>query len=100
MLPIIERGEDWIIYHLKTHEIHFYDVHRIEILTEINLETNDQFHILMLVEGDFVQVETENKYNQKFHYAETFVIPAAAKSYSIRNGTKRLCKLVKAFIKQ
>jgi predicted NBD/HSP70 family sugar kinase/mannose-6-phosphate isomerase class I len=100
LLSIIESGHDWTIYHLKTHETHFYDVHRIELLTEIKLETNDQFHILMLVEGDFIQVETENKYNQRLHFGETFVIPAAAKSYFIRNGTNRLCKLVKAFIKQ
>ena len=97
---LIENGTDWNIYHLKTHEVQFYDVHRIEFLSDVKIETNDQFHILMLVEGDFIFVETENNHNQRLHYSETFLIPAAAKTYRLINGTRKICKVIKAFVKK
>ena len=97
---LIESTNEFSIYHLQTHKTHFYDVHRIELINEIKLETNDQFHILMVVEGDYVQVLIDNnKYTQKFHFAETFIIPAASKSYRIKNETNKICKIVKAFLK-
>ena len=85
--------------HLPTHEDHFYDVYRYEFMDEVKIETKGQCHIMMLVEGEAVELTTANGMKKIFHYAETFAVPAAAKSYSLRNlGTAR-AKVIQSFVK-
>lgn len=85
--------------HLPTHEDHFYDVYRYEFMDEVKIETKGQCHIMMLVEGEAVELTTANGMKKIFHYAETFAVPAAAKSYSLRNlGTAR-AKIIQSFVK-
>jgi mannose-6-phosphate isomerase class I len=96
---ILKSGEDWRIVHLPTHEQHFYDVERLEFTSSITQNTNNQCHVLAVVEGEGVRLETENGMSQHFHYAETFVIPAAAKSYKLINQGMGEVKVIKAFVK-
>lgn len=96
---VIERGEDWELVHLPTHAEHFYDVHRIDFNSKIFTETGNNCHVMMLVEGQSVLVEIENGFKQAFAYAETFVIPAAAKSYKLTNMGNSPAKVIKAFLK-
>ena len=96
---MIKRGEDWKLIHLPTHKEHFYDVHRYEFHTIIEVQTNNQCHILMLVEGSSLILETENGMKQRFNFAETFVVPAACGTYKLINENNTLCKVVKAFVK-
>jgi hypothetical protein len=44
-------------------------------------------------------VKTKNGAIQVFHYAETFVIPAAAEAYQLINQGSTEIKLIKAFVK-
>ena len=97
---VIEKGEGWELIHLPTHQEHFYDIHRMEFESEIIIETNNICHILMLVEGTTIAVETENGLRSDFNYTETFVIPAAAKSYKLMNNGKGKAKVIKAFVKE
>lgn len=95
----IDKGDDWELIHLPTHEEHFYDVHRMEFDHAFTVQTNNICHILMLVEGTSVTVKTANGNTSTFQYAETFVIPAAAEAYTLINiGTTR-AKVIKAFVK-
>ncbi|MDB5132973.1 MAG: hypothetical protein JWR02_2722 [Mucilaginibacter sp.] len=96
---IIEEGKDWQLVHLPTHQEHFYDVHRVEFDRGINIDTNNCCHVMMLVEGDSILVETADGTTMVFAYAETFVIPAAAKSYKFTNLGKGRAKVIKAFLK-
>jgi len=96
---ILEESEQCRIVHLPTHPEHFYDVHRIEFSQAAAVSTNNQCHILMLVEGKSIEVVTANGYRQLFHYAETFIIPAAAGSYKIYNKGAEPVKVIKAFVK-
>src|SRR5699024_6297042 len=36
----IKSGEDWRLIHLPTHKEHFYDIHRCEFSSEMEIETN------------------------------------------------------------
>lgn len=97
---VIDKSADWQVLHVPTHADHFYDVHRLEFDTEIVVHTNDCCLVLMLVEGSAVTVITENGERTVYQYAETFVIPAAAKMCLISNMGKEKAKVIKAFLKE
>ncbi len=96
---LIEEKGGSKVFHLPTHQEHFYDVHRIEFENEIEIETCGKCHICMLVEGESIILETDKNKNTRFNYAETFVIPAAAGKYKLINDGGGLAKVVKAFVK-
>lgn len=92
-------GDGWQCFHLPTHQEHFYDIIRYEIDTEVEIETFDSCHVLSLVEGKSVGVAAANNNENRFYYAETFIVPAAAKKYRLINNTVQKIKVVVAFLK-
>lgn len=95
---VIRQGTDWQLVNLSTHQEHFYAVHRIEFDSTIEVETEGQCHILSLLEGSCIIVRT-GTLEQQIHYAETFVVPAAAGTYLLTNQGNLRAKVVKAFVK-
>jgi mannose-6-phosphate isomerase class I len=95
----IQEGDEWQTIHLPTHPDHFYDVHRFEFAKKIEVKTKNQCHVMMLVEGTSIMLETSKGFKQRFNFAETFVIPAACESYTLINEGTTACKVVKAFVK-
>jgi len=91
--------DDMTCYHLPTHQDHFYDVHRLEFDKEIEVQTENVCHVLMLVEGTAITVKSADGTIMTFPFAETFVIPAAAGSYKIINQGAERAKVIKAFLK-
>ncbi|KIA92073.1 ROK family transcriptional regulator [Pedobacter kyungheensis] len=96
---VIEKGADWELIHLPTHREHFYAIQRMEFDGEITVNTNNTCHILMLVEGSTIQLKNTDGQITEFHYAETFVVPAAAESYTLINKGSNRAKVIKAFVK-
>ncbi|MBS7562922.1 class I mannose-6-phosphate isomerase [Mucilaginibacter sp. Bleaf8] len=99
MPQVIDSRADYQLVHLPTHADHFYDVHRIEFDNTTVVETANVCHVLMLVEGEAIMLQTADGTKQRFAYAETFVIPAAAGSYSLTNLGHARAKVIKAFLK-
>jgi len=95
----LAEGPGWRVVHCPTHPQHFYDVHRLEFSGRLEVETAGACHVLSLVEGQQVLLETESGLSQRFNYAETFVVPAAAGHYRLISETGALVKVVKAFVK-
>jgi mannose-6-phosphate isomerase class I len=89
----------WRVIHLPTHANHFYDVHRLEFNDRIEIDTFDSCHVLSLVEGQRVRVETADGARADFNYAETFVIPAGTGHYRLTSPDGLALKIVKTFIK-
>ncbi|MEO6623227.1 MAG: class I mannose-6-phosphate isomerase, partial [Burkholderiaceae bacterium] len=95
----LREGEGWRLIHLPTHAEHFYDVHRLEFNGSIDVETEGSVHVLSLVEGQSVRLETASGLRQCFSYAETFVVPAAAGRYRLISETGKWVRVIKCFIK-
>jgi predicted NBD/HSP70 family sugar kinase/mannose-6-phosphate isomerase class I len=98
--PVLLRATDeerW--EHLPTHPEHFYDVHRVTFLNSTKIPTEGRCHILMLVGGGSIRVNTRQGRTYRFNYAETFVIPAAAEEYELVNTGDGRATVIKAFIK-
>ncbi len=96
---LLRKGADWQVYHLPTHPNQFYDVHRWEFETSVEVTTDGSCHVLSLTEGESVILETSRGERALFNYAETFVIPAAAGSYYLKNNGKSPAKIVTTFLK-
>ena len=96
---MLAEGAGWKVVHLPTHPTQFFDVHRLEFEESILVDTAGQCHILSLVEGHSIALETGQGMRQRFSYAETFVVPAAARQYRLINEGGGTAKVVKAFVK-
>jgi len=96
---LLERGDGWQVIHLPTHAEHFYDVYRLEFDDKISRSTDNSCHVLMLVEGLALSIETADGTQHQYAYAETFVVPAAAVSYTLTNLGSERAKVIVAFLK-
>jgi len=97
---------------LPTHPEHFYSIHRITLKGAptgtidgagqpniLRVGTEGRCHLLMLVEGKQLTVKTSQGRTYILHYAETFLIPAAAGEYQLINDDNQPIKIIKAFVK-
>ncbi|HVU98675.1 MAG TPA: ROK family protein [Puia sp.] len=84
---------------LPTHAEHFYSIHRITLKGTLSIGTEGRCHLLMLVEGKKLTLRTAQGNTYVLHYAETFVIPAAAGEYEVINDDHQPLQIIKAFVK-
>jgi mannose-6-phosphate isomerase class I len=96
---LLEKNEEMELYELPTHEKHTYRVQRYHISGKVSTETGDVCHVLSLVEGRSILVETANGARKRISYAETFVVPAGANKYHIQNESVQTAIVVRAFMK-
>jgi mannose-6-phosphate isomerase class I len=96
---VISRGDSWQIEHVPTHTEHFYDVERLTFNDSIEVDTNDSPQVMSLVEGSAIELRTANGLKHIFSYAETFVVPAAAGRFTLKNLSVSPAMVVKCFLK-
>jgi mannose-6-phosphate isomerase class I len=97
---LLRQGRDWRVERLPTHPKHFYEVLRITFQSTIEVQTDGQCHVLSLVEGKTVLLQTEMGLKQRFNYAETFIVPAAAEQYLLTNETNESAKILVVHVKE
>lgn len=95
---LIDEGPGWKIVHLPTHKDHFYDLHRVELESAVELATDASPNVLAVVEGGPVRLRTAEG-DVVCRFAETYVVPAAAGRYELVNEGWGEAKIVKAFLK-
>jgi mannose-6-phosphate isomerase class I len=96
---LIEKGKDWELYHMPTHSTQLYDIKRYHFRSSVESDTGNKFFVMNLVEGTSVSVVTPNGRSNRFSYAETFVIPAAAGRFKITNESDKEAIVVMAYVK-
>jgi hypothetical protein len=92
---VVRSGDGWAELDLGGLPELFYGVHRLELDGEVRDDTRGRFHVLNLVEGDEVAIETAAGDAHSLAYAETIIVPAAVGAYRIAGAGK----VVKAFVK-
>ncbi len=95
---VLAEGDGWRQLHLPTHPDHFYDVHRLEFCGEMVVPTDGSCQVMSLVEGHTVVLEAGGR-RQRFSFAETFVVPAAAGQFRLICETEEPVKVIQAFLK-
>ena len=82
----VSAGDGWREERTGLHELEFIETRRHWFTSQIPHDTKGTVHVLNLVEGEEVVVESPAGAFAPFvvHYAETFIVPAAVGHYTIR----------------
>ena len=94
----IRDGPGFTELELGRHPDLFFAVHRLDFADEVEDDARSGFHVLNLVAGEAVELESEAGDVHPLAYGETIVVPAAAGRYRIRRARGGACKVVKAFV--
>jgi predicted NBD/HSP70 family sugar kinase len=98
----LRRGNGWREEALCTLPELFFEVRRLELEPGATLpdDTSGRFHVLNVVEGTGVVLETASGDRHDLAYAETLVIPAAVGGYEVRTMGGARVKVVKALVRE
>jgi mannose-6-phosphate isomerase class I len=91
-------GTGWVELELGRHPDLFFGVNRLDFDDVVADDTDGRFHVLNLVGGEQVELETERGARHRLSYAETIVVPASVGRYTIRRVRGGQAKVVKAFV--
>jgi mannose-6-phosphate isomerase class I len=91
---LVRKGETWAEYIVGEHDLLYFSLRRLEFENEIEDNTNGKFHVLSLVDGEKVMVQSldnpELSYTQE--YLDVVVVPANMGRYVIKNlGNQPVC---------
>lgn len=91
---LVRNGEGWAEYIVGEHDLLYFSLRRLDFLDTIKDSTNGVFHVLTLVDGEKVKIESTN--NSDYFYIQNFmdivIIPASFGEYIIRNlGNQPVC---------
>lgn len=103
VLKVVHDDGDCLEEHTGLHELEFIETRRFTTCAQTDHDATKGFHMLNLVEGSEAVVESSTGAFDPLtvHYAETFVLPAAAGRYTIRPATAgEQIMFVKAYVRQ
>lgn len=90
----VRKGEGWAEYIVGEHDLLYFSLRRLEFSKEIEDNTNGVFHVLTLIDGEKVKVQSVN--NPEHCYFQNFmdmvIVPANMGEYLIQNlGNQPVC---------
>jgi mannose-6-phosphate isomerase class I len=94
----VRQGPDWSELDIGTLPELFFAVHRLEFEEVVEDDTAGRFHVLNLVAGEQIEIESGVGALHTLAYAETIVVPASVGPYRLRRVQGGACKVVKAFV--
>ncbi len=100
----VARSDGWMEERTGLHPTEFIETRRHTFTGPVQHMTNDSVNVLNLVEGDEIIVESPDSNFEPLvvHYAETFIVPASVKEYTIRPHGKsagQKCVTIKASVR-
>jgi mannose-6-phosphate isomerase len=91
---LVRKGEGWAEYIVGEHNLLYFSLRRLEFEKYIEDDTAGEFHVLTLVDGEKVVVESIDhpEYNYTQNYLDVIIVPANVGRYRIRNlGNQPVC---------
>jgi hypothetical protein len=98
---LLRRGRGWREERLCNLPELFFEVRRLDLVANALLpdDTEARFHVLTVVAGTGVSLETERGDRHDLAYAETIVVPAAVGRYWVRPVGGDPVKVIKALVR-
>lgn len=100
---VVHDGDDYLEEHTGLHELEFIETRRFTSRGTTEHDATDGVNMLNLVDGYAAVVESPSGAFEPFavHYAETFIVPAAAGRYTIRPECEgEQIMFVKAYVRR
>ena len=103
-IEVVAEGDGWVEERTGLHEREFIETRRHWFTKEVSMNTNNGVHVICLVEGDEIIIESPTNLFEPFevHYAETFIVPANVGAYTMRpygNGIGQKCATMLGFVR-
>ena len=103
-IEMVAEGDSWVEERTGLHEREFIETRRHWFTKKVEHHTNGGVHVICLVEGDEVIVESPTNAFEPFvvHYAEVFIVPAKVGAYTIRPygaGEGQKCGTMKGYVR-
>lgn len=100
----VASGEGWVEEKTGLHRNEFIETRRHRFTSKVLHHTDDSVNVFNLIEGEEAIVESPTNAFHPFvvHYAETFIIPANIKEYTIRpygKSENKECMTIKAYVR-
>lgn len=99
---LVRSGKDWAEYIVGEHDLLYFSLRRFEFEEKIEDDTNGKFHVLTLVDGENVLVQSldnpELIYSQ--NYLDVVVVPANMGRYVVKNLGNQPVTIHKTMLKE
>lgn len=97
----VRKGNGWAEFIVGEHDLLYFSLRRLEFEKEIEDDTNGKFHVLALVDGEKVIVQSLDhpEYQYEQNYLDVVVVPANIGRYVIKNLGNQPVRVHKTMLK-
>ena len=96
----VRRGKGWAEYVIGRFDKLVFEVRRFEFEKTIEDETKGLPHVLSMVEGDKVIIQSKETPGREFNlkFSETVLLPAVLGKYVLLNQSHKPCRVLKTLV--